>query len=72
VHKGLTDIGFKQSEVDECVYYQGTYTLLCYVDDTILIDPSNKEIDKIIQQLKDHKFDVQDEGQIEDFLGVRI
>jgi hypothetical protein len=22
--------------------------------------------------LKDHKFDVQDEGQIEDFLGVRI
>jgi hypothetical protein len=42
------------------------------VDDTILIDPSNNEIDKIIQQLKDIKFNVQDEGQIEDFLGVRI
>jgi hypothetical protein len=68
LHKRLTDIGFKQSKVDECVYYQGTSILLCYVDDTILIDPSNKEIDKIIQQLRDHKFDVQDEGQIEDFL----
>jgi histone deacetylase 1/2 len=72
LHKGLTDIGFEQSKVDECVYYRGTSILLCYVDDTILIDPSNKEIDKIIQQLKEHKFDVQDEGQIEDFLGVRI
>lgn len=72
LHKGLTDIGFEQSTVDECVYYRGTSILLCYVDDTILIDPSNKEIDKIIQQLRDHKFDVQDEGQIEDFLGVRI
>jgi hypothetical protein len=38
----------------------------------ILIDPSNKEIDKIIKQLREHNFDVQDEGQIKDFLGVQI
>jgi hypothetical protein len=72
LHKGLSDLGFRQSAVDECVYYRGSSILLCYVDDTILIDPSNKEIDKIIHQLRELKFDVQDEGQIEDFLGVRI
>jgi hypothetical protein len=72
LHKGLSDLGFEQSKVDECVYYQSSSILLGYVDDTILIDPSNKEIDKIIKQLKEHNFDVQDEGQIEDFLGVRI
>jgi hypothetical protein len=72
LHSGLTDLGFQQSTVDECVYYRGSSILLCYVDDTILIDPSDKEIDNIIKQLQDHKFNVQDEGQIEDFLGVRI
>jgi hypothetical protein len=72
LHKGLTELGFKQSSVDECVYYRNASILLCYVDDMILIDPSDKEIDKIIQQLRDLNFDVQDEGQIEDFLGIRI
>jgi hypothetical protein len=43
LHRGLTELGFKQSSVDECVYYRGTSILLCYVDDTILIDPSNSE-----------------------------
>jgi hypothetical protein len=72
LHKGLTELGFKQSSVNECVYYRNASILLCYVDDMILIDPSNNEIDKIIKQLRDLNFDVQDEGQIEDFLGVRI
>jgi histone deacetylase 1/2 len=72
LHQGLTDLGFEQSKVDECVYYRGSSILLCYIDDTIIIDPSNKEIDKIIAQLRERKFDVQDEGQIEDYLGVRI
>jgi hypothetical protein len=72
LHDGLTKLGFQQSSEDECIYYRGSSILLCYVDDTILIDPSDDEIDKITTQLCDLKFDVQDEGQIEDFLGVRI
>jgi hypothetical protein len=48
------------------------YFSVMSVNDTILIDPSSKEIDKIIHQLKEHKLDVQDEGQMKDFLGVRI
>jgi hypothetical protein len=64
LHKGLTKLGFEQSTLNECVYYRGISILLCYVDDTILIDPSNREIDKIIKQLQDIKFNVQDKGQI--------
>jgi hypothetical protein len=75
LHSGLTNLRFQQSTVEECVYYCGSSILLCYVNDT-LIDPSNKMIDKIIKQLQDHKFnvqfDVQDEGQIKDYPGVRI
>jgi hypothetical protein len=33
---------------------------------------NSSKIDKIIQQLKDIKFNVQDKGQIEAFLGVQI
>jgi hypothetical protein len=62
LHKGLTKLGFKQNAVDECVYYCGTSILLCYVDDTLLIDPSNRKIDKIIKQLQDIKFNIQDEA----------
>jgi histone deacetylase 1/2 len=72
LHKGLVKLGFKQSNVDECVYYRNSTILLCYVDDTILIDPDDTEINKVIQQLKDLQFNVTDEGQIEDYLGVRI
>jgi hypothetical protein len=72
LHKGLVKLGFKQSNVDEYIYYRNSTILLCYVDDTILIDPDNKEIDRVIQQLKDLQFNVMDKGQIEVFLGIRI
>jgi hypothetical protein len=63
LHKGLVKLGIIATQ---------TILLLCYVEDTILIDPDNKEIDKVIQQLKDLQFNVTDEGKIEDYLGVRI
>jgi hypothetical protein len=38
----------------------------------ILIDPSNESIDNIIQELKNQMFNVTNEGQIKDYLRVRI
>ena len=35
LHNGLKNIGFVQSQVDECVYYRGKCIFLCYVDDGI-------------------------------------
>jgi hypothetical protein len=48
LHAGLTKkLGFIQSEVDLCVYYQGTLIFLLYTDDSqsMLISPDDLEID---------------------------
>jgi hypothetical protein len=72
LHKGLIKMGFTQSKIDECVYFRGTTIFLCYVDDSILIDPRQEQIDRVIDEFKDLKYDVTDEGQLSDYLGVKI
>ena len=68
---GLVERGFTPSTVDECVFYKGKTILLVYVDDAILCGPSSKVIDDIITSLK-KDFDVTDEGEIDDYLGVKV
>ena len=45
--------------------------MLVYVDDAILCGPCSKAIDSIIASLME-SFDVTDEGEIDDYLGVKI
>jgi Reverse transcriptase (RNA-dependent DNA polymerase) len=57
-NKYLTDIlvnkvGFRQSEVNECVFYRGTVMYVLYADDSILAGPDITEIDRAIQDIKD-------------------
>jgi hypothetical protein len=72
LHKGLVKMGFTQSKIDECVYYRNSTIFLCYVDDSVLIDPDKENIDKVFAELKALKYGVTDEGQIDDYLGVKI
>ena len=72
LHKGLLQIGFQQSMVEECIYYSRNTIMLCYVDNTILIDPEDKLIDDVIQELQDLNYDLTDEGNLKDYLGIRI
>jgi hypothetical protein len=44
---------------------------MVYVDDGILIDPDNSQIDKAMSDLQS-KFEVQDEDDLSDYLGVKI
>jgi hypothetical protein len=62
---------FKQSAIDECVFYRGTTVLLIYVDDGILSGPSADEIQTIIKELGE-LFNITDEGEIDAYLGVKI
>lgn len=71
LHDGLIKAGFKQSKIDECVYYRGKTLFLVYVDDGILAGPSETDIDVIIAELK-KKFDMTDEGTLTDYLGVNV
>ena len=72
LHKGLTKIGFKQSKIDACVYYRDQTVFLTYVDDTIILSPDPTEADRVVAQLRALKYDVTDEGEISDYLGVKV
>ena len=37
-----------------------------------MIDPDNSKIDELIQEIKDLNYDVTDEGDLEDYLGITI
>jgi hypothetical protein len=62
---------FKQSVIDECVFYRGTTMLLIYVDDGILSGTSTDEIQTIMHELG-QLFNVTNEGEIDAYLGVKI
>jgi hypothetical protein len=64
-------LGFKQSKIDECVFYRGTTILLIYVDDGILCGPNANEIRIILSDLAS-LFDITDEGEIDAYLGVKV
>jgi hypothetical protein len=67
----VNSLNFKQSIVDECVFYRGTTVLLMYVDDGILCGTSGKEIQTIIDELG-KLFNITDEGEVDAYLGVKI
>jgi hypothetical protein len=69
--KGLQELGFKRSMVDECLYYRGRTLFLVYVDDGILIDPDPAAVEQAMKDLAS-KFEIEDEGDLDDYLGVKI
>ena len=75
--EGLLNIGFEQSEADECVYYKGDVIFLFYVDDGIFISPTKEKVDKAIadlsnRKLSKNKYDIDDQGDISDYLGINF
>jgi len=67
------ELGFKQSKVDECVYYRGKTLYVLYTDDSLLAGPDENEIQQIIDELQTKsKLSITVEGDLADFLGVSI
>ncbi len=56
----LARIVFKQSAVDECVYYCDSAIFIVYVDDGIILGPSDELLTQVIQEIKDTGLDVED------------
>ena len=76
--QGLRDRGFVQSEIDKCLFLKQDMVCIVCVDDTIIAGPGSKAIDLLISNLgisdeeQRHSFDFRDEGEVGDFLGIRI
>ena len=52
LRKGLRKRGFKQSRVDDCIFYKSSTIFIVYVDDAIFIGPDENEINNMITDLK--------------------
>jgi hypothetical protein len=68
----LKQVGFVASQINECLFYKGQSVFVLYTDDSILTGPDSKELDSIIEEMKKAGLDLTVEGDIADFLGVKI
>ena len=68
----INKVGFKQSKIDECVFYRGSVMYVLCTDDSIIAGPDEKELDRVIEDIKQAKLDITVEGDLQDFLGVNI
>jgi hypothetical protein len=72
-NKLVNKLEFKQSKVDECVFYRGKTLYVLYTDDSLLAGPDKDEIQTIINELQEKaKLQITVEGDLADFLGVSI
>jgi histone deacetylase 1/2 len=69
---GLRKIGFKPSNLDPCLFYRGNVIFLVYVDDGLFFSPDKTAIDQAFADLVAAKFDIEDQGDISDYLGVKV
>ena len=67
--KNLKLLGFIESKIDECMFYFNKSIFIIYTDDTIVMGPDAKEMDKIIKSLQ-FNFKVQSKGDLCDYLGI--
>jgi hypothetical protein len=72
LRKGLEAMGFEQCKSDPCVFFRGNLIFLHFVDDCICLSPNPADVDHFITDLRTAKFNVTDEGQLSDYLGVKI
>lgn len=68
---GLDKRGWKQSQVDSCMFTKDGIILLVYVDDAILISPYKSLIQKKIKSLQEN-YNLTDHVELKDYLGVRF
>ena len=63
--------GFKQSELDPCLFYSEHVIILIYVDDAILFSKHTIYIEEILSSLTS-EFHLTDEGDFNTYLGVSV
>jgi len=65
-------MGYKQSTVDQCMYLKEDSIILVYVDDMLILSKEANLYEKLLEELKVRKFEVSDEGNLEEYLGVEF
>jgi hypothetical protein len=68
----LWEINFKQSLIDDCVFYWDEVIFIVYVDNGIFLGPSDQQLHDIINKLHSLKLSIEDQGHLADYFGVSI
>jgi hypothetical protein len=68
----LWEINFKQSLIDDCVFYRDNVIFIVYVDDGIFLGPLDQQLGDIINELLNLKLSIEDQGHPADYVGVNI
>jgi hypothetical protein len=68
----LREINFKQSLIDDPVFYRDDIILIVYIDDGIFLGSSDKQLCDIINKLCNLKLPIEDQGHLADCVGVSI
>jgi hypothetical protein len=71
LRQGLLKAGFRQSQIDPCLYLRNNCIMVVYVDDCLLFGPTDKDVLDTINELKQH-FLLDDEGEVKNFLGIHV
>jgi hypothetical protein len=66
----MNSIGFKQSLIDDCVFYRGDIIFMMYVDDGIFIGSNDTQLQDVIKELQDLNLKIEDQGHPADYVGV--
>ncbi len=72
LHSKLTSIGFQQSKYNKCLYFRGNTLFEVYVDNGIFTSPNDEDTTKDMSDLRSSNCNIEDQGGIEDYLGVNI
>ena len=70
--KGLGELGFIPSLIDPCLWLRNDCMICLYVDDCICYANNDTVINEFISQMRKKGYLLQDEGDVENFLGVHI
>jgi len=70
--KALLDIGLKQCQHDQCLFYKTNLLIVLYVDDAGIAAPEAKYIDEFISSLETKGFTLTKEGTFSEFLGIKF
>jgi hypothetical protein len=68
----LLDLGLKQCQHDQCLFYKTNLLIVLYVDDGSIAAPEAKYINEFITSLETIGFTLTKEGTFSEFLGIKF
>jgi len=71
LQKGLTELGYRKSKIDLFLYYRSGLIMIIYTDDCIMASEKPVTLENAIMELS-KKWEITDEGGIDEYLGVKV